>query len=284
MYCRFKEQFIIVFLCGGASKKTKKSLRDKIRILIENEKRKYYWQLPIKVFYPEDLLIEVLNKNKDADLLSYEQLLANNSHIISIICESPGSLVELGAFTNNSFTVHKVIAAIDKKKAKYKSFIMLGPIKYLKKMNKLNVLEYDSDEIDFTLRLTKNIREKYVKENNDRAIKLSTIVGMHYFIQLLLYFFKALNSKELVALIKYTAREFEIEINEFNVVFNAALKLLFQEKQITKKSTQKYSIYHLTKKGHCNIEAVISNCTKNGICDKIRTRIMYYNLYKSPHS
>ena len=48
--------------------------------------------------------------------LVMSNFLANNSHIISIICESAGSLVELGAFTNNEYTVNKVIAAVDKKK------------------------------------------------------------------------------------------------------------------------------------------------------------------------
>ena len=162
IFCSFEEQYIIVFLCGGASTKTKKSLRDKIRIMLENEKKRYSWLLPIKVFYPEDLLIEVLNKTKDADLLSYEQFLANNSHIIAIICESAGSLVELGAFTNNEYTVNKVIAAVEKKRVKDKSFIMLGPIKYLKRKNKLNVVEYTTDEDKFARDLLKNIREKYL--------------------------------------------------------------------------------------------------------------------------
>ena len=69
------------------------------------------------------MLIEVLNETKDADLLSYEQFLANNSHMIVIVCESAGSLVELGAFTNNEYTVDKVIASVDKKRTKDKSFI-----------------------------------------------------------------------------------------------------------------------------------------------------------------
>ena len=69
-----------------------------MRTLLENEK-KTLWYKPLKIFYPEDLLIEILNKTKDADLLSYEQFLASNSHVIVIICESAGSLVELGAFT-----------------------------------------------------------------------------------------------------------------------------------------------------------------------------------------
>lgn len=75
IFCRIKEQYIIVFLCGGASTKSKRSLRDKIRLLLENEKKRNSWKLPIKVFYPEDLLIDVLNKTRDADLLSYEQFL-----------------------------------------------------------------------------------------------------------------------------------------------------------------------------------------------------------------
>lgn len=282
IFCRFDEQYIIVFLCGGASYKGKKSLRDKMRVLLENDKGRYYSQLPIKIFYPEDLLIEVLNKTKDADLLSYEQLMANNSNIIAIICESAGSLVELGAFTNNDYTVNKVIAAVDKKRVKDKSFIMLGPIKYLKKRNKLNVVEYGSDELEFSHKLSKNIREKYIKSTKNREMSLSTIVGMHYFIQLLLYFFKILNSKELVEIIHYVGSVYNVTLDEFNVIFNAALKLLFQDKQIVKMLTQRYSSYQLTRKGYKEMEKAISNCTIRGVCDKIRIDIMYYNFYKSP--
>ncbi len=284
IFCSFEEQYIIVFLCGGASTKTKKSLRDKIRVLLENEKRRYSWLLPIKVFYPEDLLIEVLNKTKDADLLSYEQFLANNSHIISIICESAGSLVELGAFTNNEYTVNKVIAAVEKRRAKDKSFIMLGPIKYLKKKNKLNVVEYGIDEEKFARDLLKNIREKHMKSTSNRKINLCTIVGMHYFIQLLLYCFKTLNSKEIVDMIQCVAQQEGIKINEFNILFNAALKLLFQDKQIIKMTDQRYGIYKLTKKGYSSMEKMITHCTSDGVCDKIRIEIMYCNFYKSPHS
>ena len=203
IYCKFREQYIVVFLCGGTSNRDYKSLRDKVRTLLENEK-KTLWYKPLKIFYPEDLLIEILNKTKDADLLSYEQFLASNSHVIVIICESAGSLVELGAFTNNEYTVDKVIAAVDKNLAKHKSFIMLGPIKYLKKRNKLNVIEYGQDELDFTKRLSRDIREKNkLSSNKNSMIELTTIVGMHSFIQLLLYFFKTLNSQELVEIIGY---------------------------------------------------------------------------------
>lgn len=280
----FNRQYIIVFLCGGASNKSKKSLRDKVRVLLEDETRRKRWQLPFKVFYPEDLLIEMLNKTKDADLLSYEQFLADNSHVICVICESAGSLVELGAFTNNEYTVNKVIAATDKKRSKDKSFIMLGPIKYLKKINKLNVIEYGSDENDFVQKLSKNIREKYTKGKIDTALNLSTIVGMHYFIQLVLYFFKTLNSKELADLIHYTIKLYKIEITQFNVLFNAALKLLFQDELIIKLPDQRYSLYKLTKRGYNSMEKMVANCTSSYSCDRIRIKIMYNDFYKSPHT
>lgn len=280
VFCSLEEQYIIVFLCGGASNKTKKSLRDNIRPLLEKDKGKYF-QLPVKVFYPEDLLIEVLNKTKDADLLSYEQLLANNSNIIVIICESAGALVELGAFSNNQYTFNKVIVAVDKKRTKDKSFIMLGPVKYLKKFNKLNVVEYGVDNKEFTRKLLKNIREKHSEDKYDKKIKLSSIVGMHYFIQLILYFYKFIDSRELVNIINYVAEEYNIEIKDFNVIFSAALKLLFQDRQIIKSTTQRYSIYYLTTKGYKSMERIIYNCTKREVCDTIRVNIMYYEFYKS---
>ena len=129
-----------------------------------------------------------------------------------------------------NITVNKVIAAVDKKRTKDKSFIMLGPIKFLRKKNKLNVVEYTSDEDKFARDLIKNIREKHSKDSNDKKIRLNTIVGMHYFIQLLLYYFKQINSIKLVDMIQTVAQDENIEMKEFNVLFNAALKLLFYDK------------------------------------------------------
>ncbi len=284
IYCKFSEQYIVVFLCGGASNRKVKSLRDRVRVLLENEK-KTLWYKPFKIFYPEDLLIEILNKTKDADLLSYEQFLASNSHVIVIICESAGSLVELGAFTNNIYTVDKVIAAVDKKLAKHKSFIMLGPIKYLKNRNKLNVIEYGQDDIEFAKRLSRDIREKNkLSGNSNSMIKLTTIVGMHYFIQLLLYFFKTLNSKELVTIIEYISNKEKIVYADFKVLFNASLKLLFQDKKIVKITGEQYSLYKLTNIGFETIKLMINDCTRSEVCDSIRVELMYSEFYKSPHS
>lgn len=284
IYCKFREQYIVIFLCGGASTSKHKSLRDRVRVLLENEK-KTFWNKPYKIFYPEDLLIEVLNKTKEADLLSYEQFLANNSHMIVIICESAGSLVELGAFTNNEYTVDKVVAAVDKRRVKDKSFIMLGPIKYLRKRSKFNVVEYGQDDVEFAKRLSKDIREKNrVSGSNNSMIDLTTIVGMHYFIQVVLYYFKSLNSKELVEIIECISEKEDIVYDDFKVHFNAALKLLFQDKKIVKTTGNPYSSYKLTDIGFKTMKLMITDCTRAGLCDKIRIELMHNEFYKSPHS
>jgi len=283
IFCRFKEQYIIVFLCGGASAKDRKSLRDKIRPLLEKKRKGIIRNQSIKVFYPEDLLIDMLNKTKDADLLSYEQLLADNSHIIVIICESAGSLVELGAFSNNNYTVNKVIAAVEKRRIKDKSFIMLGPIKYLKKKNRLNVVEYSNNEEELANKLLKNIREKYNNRTN-KEVRLNTIIGMHYFILLLLYYYKQINSKELTNMIKHIMKKDGMETKDFDVIFIASIKLLFLDKQIIKQTDQKYTIYELTNKGYKTIKKMIEYCTGHQTYDRIRINIMYSDFYKSSHS
>ena len=85
-------------------------------------------------------------------------------------------------------------------------------------------------------------------------------------------------------MIQCVVRQEKIKIKEFNILFNAALKLLFQDKQIIKITDQRYGVYKLTKKGYSSMEKMITHCTSGGVCDKIRIEIMYCNFYKSPHS
>ncbi len=283
VFCGFREQYIIVFLCGGASKQNQISLRDRVRVLLENEKR-FSWNKPFKVFYPEELLIELLNKTKDADMLSYERFLADNSHSIVIICESPGALVELGAFANNDYTVDKVVAAVEKRHSKSKSFVMLGPIKYLRKRNKLSVIEYGSNDQEFAKKLARNVREMNKNSVNYGKIDLTNIVGMHYFIQLLLYFFKNMSSKEIVDVINYISMKESIVYSDFTILFNSALKLLFQDKKIVKIPGKQYSSYKLTNTGFQAIKQMISDSARRELCDIIRVKLMHYEFYKSPRS
>lgn len=49
-------------------------------------------------------------------------------------------------------------------------------------------------------------------------------------------------------MIQTVAQDENIEMKEFNVLFNAALKLLFYDKQIYKMTDQRYAVYELTQK------------------------------------
>ena len=117
------DKSIFVFLCGGIGENC---IRDKVR----NELMKQNFQ----VLYPEDLFIDIINNDKNKSLLEMEEFLAINSDVICVICESIGSAVELGAFAQNTLTREKLIIAIEKKYIRKRSFIVLGPVRLLKKL------------------------------------------------------------------------------------------------------------------------------------------------------
>ena len=147
VFSKIRKANVDLFLCGAASTREKTSYRDKLR-----DKLKQYNR--ISVLYPEDLFLEVLNRKK-YDLLTLEKFLANNCDYIVIVCESPGSFTELGAFVNNSDTVDKVIVLLQTKYKNAKSFIRQGPVQYIYSKNKNHVIYYNTDVLEATDKIKK---------------------------------------------------------------------------------------------------------------------------------
>lgn len=270
-----------IFLCGGVSTGDYISVRDEVRDnLKDNDK--------LRILYPEDLFIELLNTNKSYDLLKLEQFLAENCDNICIICESAGSLVELGAFTNNEYTADKVIAVVEEKRKRNKSFIMLGPIKTINNINSKHVIYYSkantgklSDNLNklFNSKMYSNIRSK----NNTRVKDINTITGLYDFILLLLYFYGETVSERLAASIKYILKNYlRFELESFDVLYISSLKLLFKDRCIEKEGIKKPKKYKLTEKGYEKVSIILGatdiyNRTK--LYDRIRFDIiksMYY--------
>ena len=125
VFCKTFSRFFFVFLCGGADKN---NIRNRVRTYLEKER--------FQVLYPEDLFMDMLNRDKNSDLLEYENLLADSADVVCIICESMGSAVELGAFVQSEKFEQKLIVCMNQKYARDKSFIMMGPVKHLEKKNK----------------------------------------------------------------------------------------------------------------------------------------------------
>lgn len=275
IYKQFNAGVIDVFLCGGTDKN---SIRNTLRIhLLENK--------GIRVLYPEDLFLELLNINKEYNLLELENFLAENCDIICIICESPGSLVELGAFVNNKNLSKKVVALIEKNKAKKQSFIMLGPIKSLKKIGKYHYSAYEKNKVEELAKKLKNIFKNNKEEQNNDCNKteINTIIGLYYFIQILLYFFAIISSNDLAGSLKTLWQKKKFSINQFDPTYKSALKLLKKERIVEQVFIEGKKVLRLTKKG-CKI--IIDNLNKVKIPkrtilqDRIRFDIMrkkYYN-------
>ena len=146
------------------------------------------------IFYPEKVFVEYFNLNKNSDYLSLETLLAQNVDYICIVCESSGSLVELGAFSNIEEIRNKIIALNDEKYKKEKSFVNLGPIKHLLKYNKNSAKFYNDENLTKICDDLKKMFRQYLKISNEPRT-IDKITGMFYFICLLLYFFKVEKKK-----------------------------------------------------------------------------------------
>lgn len=275
LFKKINDGFIDVFLCGGTNKS---SIRNLLRThLLSLHKN-------IRILYPEDLFIEFLNVNKEHNLLSLENFLAENCDIICIICESPGSLVELGAFSNNNKIVKKVVALVEKNKTKKKSFIMSGPVKYLKQMGKWHYSPYEKDKIlELAIKL-KTVFKNNKAEQQNFGIKteITSIIGLYYFIQILLYFFTTISLIDLAGSLKYLWEKNHCELKMFDTTFRSALKLLKKERLVEQIFIDGKKILKLTKRGY---KTIIDNLNKVKILkrtllqDRIRFDIMNRKYY-----
>lgn len=278
IFCNIQHRNIDLFLCGAASTKKKTSYRDIIRSKLENNSN-------LSILYPEDMFMEMLNRKK-YDLLTLEKFLANNSDLILIVCESPGSFTELGAFVNNSETLEKVVVLIQTKYKNAKSFIRQGPVEYVRMKNKNNVIYFNNNIDEAVGEIQRYLRNRFwyfgYKRKKLRLKDLNLISGQYYFIILLLYFYQELNVKNLVMVIKELYK-IKYNIEEFDIIYSSAIKRLFKEGLIKKEEPiEKVIQYKLTDKGYDFANLLLSYVSlenRTRTIDKIRLKIIYSQYY-----
>ncbi|MBQ7954785.1 MAG: retron St85 family effector protein [Lachnospiraceae bacterium] len=270
-----------MFLCGGASTRKDISNRDKLRENLKNSKS-------LSILYPEDLFMELLNRKK-YDLLTLERFLAQNSDIICIVCESPGSFVELGAFVNNENTFDKVVVLLQSKYKNAKSFINQGPVAMVKANDVSNVIYFNNNIEDATKQVNELLRKRFWRfsyrslKYKKRTKDINLISGQFYFIMVLLYFFSSIEIKKLVQIIKdlYSVKGYNEK--EFEMVFTSAIRRLYKEGILKKvQLLDGTNSYELTNKGYEQAKnlldsAQISDCTK--VIDGIRLKIIRSQYY-----
>jgi len=120
-----------IFFCGGIVLKDNSLPPTSVRDIVL---RKLFCDAPdlcTKIIQAEDIQ-EWLHFGVYKDLMLFEQHLASLANIIVLFVESPGSIAELGAFSFNEHIEDKLLIFIKEHDYIEKSFISLGPIKYLK--------------------------------------------------------------------------------------------------------------------------------------------------------
>jgi len=132
---------VSLFLGGGPTSATN-CLRQRLREGIRKEKHRARWYR-FQVLYAEDLFEGILYGPNPADLLTLENLLADSVDCILLVVESAGAICELGAFVNHEALQDRVLAVVDEKYRKDRSFIVSGPVRYLAERDPGQVIYWD---------------------------------------------------------------------------------------------------------------------------------------------
>ena len=274
VFCKTFSQSFFIFLCGGAGQN---HIRNKIRSLLEAN--------GLQILYPEDLFMDMLNRDKKADLLEYENLLADNSDMVCIICESMGSAVELGAFIQNNKLEQKLIVCINQKFARDKSFIMMGPVKHLKKINKTSVMLYKSDMPELLgIELIKKFRRlQHISQKGNKMQSFNNLSAYIALIPMIVYFYMTVKRQELHKTLKdLLIKQNSLPIN-YNQLFNASIKYLIKSGGLITRfdNFENDEILSLSKKGYTdtyNLLKLSWAADKTILQDKIRCAILKEQL------
>lgn len=275
IYINIFNHYFFIFLCGGAGKNC-----------IRNKIRKYLEINNTQVLYPEDLFMNMLNKNKNTDLLEYENLLADNSDIICIICESMGSSAELGAFIQNDDLENKLIVCINHKFSRDKSFIMIGPVKHLRKKNSSSILTYRQEDPDsLGEEIIKEIKhfKKNAATEKSKKITFNNLSPYILIIPIILYFYKSEKRNVIFKTLRELLDQKKLLPENYKDLFNIAINYLIKSgKIITKLDDLKYDeTLSLSSKGYSEITNNMNNSiinNKRKLQDRIRCAILKEQL------
>jgi hypothetical protein len=246
-----------VFLCG-ASTDSRTSIRQTIADGLRSELRSL-----LSIHYPEQLFDELLSGRGSHNLLTLEHLLADGVTAIVIVLESAGALTELGIFSANDRLRKKLIVLQDKRYARDRSFIQLGPIRLLKEENKTSVITMDFEEPHTIVGL---LAQRIRAMPNDAAeFRGDNLFHAQELLLPLLYVFEALNRNELCFAFDAVAR---VGTKTARALVTASLAMLRAERLVV---ATEHGIA-LTSTGEERVRPPPSK--KRGASDEARTRAL----------
>ena len=135
----------LVFLCGGEVdiRKPFLSIRSALIDHWHCKKFKYCDSLTLAEHFKD-----WINDSVYQDLVLFENDLASVSSLIVLILESPGALAELGLFVRSSHINEKLVVVVNDEHYNSLSFIKLGPLRHLERINSRGICAYPWDFSD----------------------------------------------------------------------------------------------------------------------------------------
>lgn len=201
---------ISIFLCGGSGKEEEKFRRKVGEKICGTSKLSNY---KYSVYYPEDMFIELILGYQKQDLLTLENLLADSASAVVILLQSPGTFTELGAFTNYKELSNKLIVIIDPRFARKRSFINLGPVRFLRTKTKSKVLFIPMNNSNLNKlveRITENTRD--VAKHSLPIRDLTNPIFAYRFYLALIYIFEPIPKNAILAILRSLATNEERNI------------------------------------------------------------------------
>lgn len=282
IFAKLRSRSLTTFLIGAGQ-----SASDSLRDNLKNELARWRYIYWIDIYYPEQLFEELMKSSGNFDLLSLENLLAKSVHAIVIILESPGAIAELGAFTNHPELKDKLIVIVDKKYSKAKSFISLGPIRYLKNTKSI-VLYHDFKDRDVS-NLAEDVR-KAIRKVSEGVILDNSIrnpIAAQHFLLAAIYVAEPVHIRILNIMIKNVIEKSSaapINKEEVEAILSSALNILLYREEIILKD----NAYLLTSKGLQRLRHTVdfgdSRHLILKVLDDFRVRILNVTLRGRNHN
>jgi len=272
VFSKLGKRSLTVFLVG-AGQENPSSIRDSVRKELQSKKYISWFD----VYYPEELFEEFILSETQYDLLSLENLLAKNVHTVVIILESSGAIAELGAFANHKDLRDRLVVIIDKKYRKKKSFIMLGPVRYLQNETKSIVIFHNirNPKVD---KLGEQIRYAVRKISKDVSIDYSVKnpIAAQHFLLAAIYVTEPVKMDILTSMINSIIRRTSKNI----IIVKSSLKILLRSNEVIFQDGK----YMLTRVGFNRLIQTLKfepeGYSIQNLLDKLRVKVLNLTLRK----
>ncbi|PED52373.1 hypothetical protein CON50_26885 [Bacillus anthracis] len=266
-----------IFLIG-ADVSNKSSMRYKMQEALKDN---------VNIFLPENIFEEEIFL-REHNLLSLENILAKSVDAVVMCIESPGSFTELGAFSNHLELNKKLIVCPDKKYERAKSFINLGPIKYLKQNTDSIVFpihydeEFGEEEVQTLVKHIRTIKKGNHKVNYD----LFNPIFAERFILALLYVLDHIDKQTIIEIIKNidfiknssNSKEGHRKKEQIISVVNSSLSTLSQKKELVFNFNKR--LYSLSNKGKNRLRMEYPPKFIYNFLDGYRIKVLNFQLRK----